>query len=299
MKDVFERLLKHCVEVYSGRIGRKGMPYIVHPLALMSAVMPLPEIIVALTHDYGEFRDTGELAELGVPPAMLERIDRLAKHFPDDVPETDPRYCEYIWNLLGDPVCRRIKYYDLLTNDGFEDSPAADGRRRTGEYPRVMNLLGDGVLNGRLYFCSQSLYFDVFSNFYEEPLEIGGELWKSGEHYYQAAKFAEESVCADRQTFHEIRCASTPGEAKLLADTRLRAMSPPSPEDRLKVMETMLRVKFAPGTRMHRRLLQTGELNLIHLSQKDFFWGQNRAGEGQNHLGCLLMRLRGESQMIR
>ena len=57
-------------------------------------------------------------------------------------------------------------------------------------------------------------------------------------------------------------------------------------------MTAMLKVKFAPGTRLHRRLLQTGDLELIHESEKDFFWGQSRSGEGRNLLGQLLMRLR-------
>lgn len=57
MKFVFERLLTHCAEVYSGKVGRNGMPYILHPLEMMSNVDSLLEKIVALAHDYGEFRD--------------------------------------------------------------------------------------------------------------------------------------------------------------------------------------------------------------------------------------------------
>ena len=78
MKSVFERLLKHCVEVYSGKVGRNGMPYILHPLEVMSKVESLPEKIVALAHDYGEFRDINELAEIGVPEVLLNKIKWLA-----------------------------------------------------------------------------------------------------------------------------------------------------------------------------------------------------------------------------
>lgn len=38
--------------------------------------------------------------------------------------------------------------------------------------------------------------------------------------------------------------------------------------------------------------MQTGDLELIHLSGSDFFWGQNRAGNGQNVLGKALMQIR-------
>ena len=65
MKSVFERLLKHCVDVYSGKVGRNGMPYILHPLEVMNKVESLPGKIVALAHDYGEFRDVAELETIG------------------------------------------------------------------------------------------------------------------------------------------------------------------------------------------------------------------------------------------
>lgn len=294
MRNIFERLLKHCADVYSGRSGRNGMPYILHPLEVMSAVVPLPERIVALAHDYGEFRPVDELAELGVPPMLLDKIRLLTKSFPDDVPETDERCCEYIWDLLADPVCRRIKYHDLRTNDGFEESPSRDGRRRTSRCPRVLNLLKDAAEDGKLFFFSRSLYSGIFSNFHMEPLTIDGTVWQSGEHYYQAAKFADESPWADPETFKALQSAPRPGAAKGIADAHIHPGSPLPDDYRIRIMEKMLRIKFAAGTPMHRRLLQTGNLDLIHETRSDFFWGQSRSGKGQNHLGKLLMQIRQE-----
>ena len=128
-----------------------------------------------------------------------------------------------------------------------------------------------------------------------ERLEIEGRCWKSGEHYYQAAKFAADSPYADPAFFDTIRDAATPGEAKQLADTRLQSMAPLPDEYRIKVMIAMLHAKFAPGTQMLHRLLQTGDLELVHESQTDFFWGRNRSGGGQNLLGRLLMQIRREN----
>ena len=51
-------------------------------------------------------------------------------------------------------------------------------------------------------------------------------------------------------------------------------------------------VKFAPGTLARKHLMQTGDLELIHLSGSDFFWGQNRKGDGKNLLGKALMHMR-------
>lgn len=294
MKSVFERLLKHCVDVYSGKVGQNGMPYILHPLEVMSKVESLPEKIVALAHDYGEFRDVAELETIGVPEVLLNKIKLLAKTFPDDVPEDDQRYYDYIWNLLADPVCRKVKYADLLVNNGYEDSPAGDGRRFTGQYPRAMALFADAVA-GKLYFNSRTPYLDVFSNFHTEPLEINGEIWKSGEHFYQAAKFAKTGLQPDEEIYHTIINAETPGTAKRLADEYFSEENKECSHQALRTfqaMATMLNVKFAPGTLARKRLMQTGDLELIHLSGSDFFWGQNRKGDGKNLLGKVLMQMR-------
>ena len=157
MNLIFEKLLKHCTAVYAGKSCRNGMPYILHPLAVMSKVKSLPEKIVALAHDYGEFRNIDELFEIGVPAVLIENIRKLAKNFPDNIPENDPRYCDYIWNLLDNPVCRMVKYADLLVNDSWEDSPAGDGRRFTGRYPKTVSFLADAI-NGKLYFSSKTPY---------------------------------------------------------------------------------------------------------------------------------------------
>ena len=294
MKSVFERLLKLCVEVYSGKTGRNGMPYILHPLEVMNKVESLPGKIVALAHDYGEFRDVAELETIGVPEVLLNKIKLLAKTFPDDVPEDDPRYHDYIWNLLADPVCRKVKYADLQVNNGYEDSPASEGRRFTGQYPRAMALLANAVA-GKLYFNSRTPYFDIFSNFYNEPLKIEGEIWKTGEHFYQAAKFAKNGLQEDANIYRLIVEAETPGTAKRLADEYFSEENKSRVHQALRTfvaMATMLNVKFAPGTLARKRLMQTGDLELIHLSGSDFFWGQNRKGEGKNLLGKALMQIR-------
>ena len=294
MKSVFERLLKLCVEVYSGKTGRNGMPYILHPLEVMNKVESLPGKIVALTHDYGEFLDVSELETIGVPEVLLNKIKLLAKTFPDDVPEDDPRYYDYIWNLLADPVCRKVKYADLIVNHGYEDSPAGDGRRFTGQYPHAMALFADAV-EGKIYFNSRTPYFDIFSNFYDEPLKIEGEIWKTGEHFYQAAKFAKNGLQEDANIYRIIVEAETPGTAKRLADEYFSEENKERSHQALRTfqaMATMLNVKFAPGTLARKRLMQTGDLELVHLSSSDFFWGQNRKGEGKNLLGKALMQMR-------
>ena len=92
--------------------------------------------------------------------------------------------------------------------------------------------------------------------------------------------------------FKAVQTAPGPATAKFIAQFGLHPEIPLPDEYRIRIMKKMLRIKFASGTLMHRRLLQTGNLDLIHETRSDFFWGQSRSGKGQNHLGKLLMQIR-------
>lgn len=65
---------------------------------------------------------------------------------------------------------------------------------------------------------------------------------------------------------------------------------------KLHFMEQILRVKFPPGGQLSARLVATHPHELIELNWwKDTYWGVDTfTGEGENHLGELLMKLRDE-----
>src|SRR5690606_37875392 len=63
---------------------------------------------------------------------------------------------------------------------------------------------------------------------------------------------------------------------------------------KVEVMERLLRQKFAPGTELARKLVATGDAQLIEYNTwGDTFWGVCD-GTGQNWLGRLLMKIREE-----
>ena len=99
----------------------------------------------------------------------------------------------------------------------------------------------------------------------------------------------------DANIYRLIVEAETPGTAKRLADEYFSDANKARSHQELRTfvaMSQMLTVKFAPGTFARKRLMQTGNLELIHHSGSDFFWGQNRKGEGKNLLGKALMQIR-------
>jgi hypothetical protein len=124
------------------------------------------------------------------------------------------------------------------------------------------------------------------SNFWSCFVTLDGVEYPSVENAYMAAKTLDFE---ERKQFEGV----FPGEAKRLGrELELRdgwdAM-------KLDVMEKLLRQKFAHGTELAQRLIATHPAILIEGNDwGDEFWGvNNKTGVGENHLGKLLMKIRG------
>lgn len=131
--------------------------------------------------------------------------------------------------------------------------------------------------------------YRFLSNFHMCPVSYEGEVYPSVEHAYQAAK------TEDWAAREQIRLCPKPGDAKRLGQkVKMR-----TDFDNIKVdiMRELLRQKFAPGTELAEKLVATGKFcRLVEGNWwGDKFWGVCD-GVGQNHLGELLMQIRGELQ---
>jgi ribA/ribD-fused uncharacterized protein len=113
-----------------------------------------------------------------------------------------------------------------------------------------------------------------------------GITYPSVEHAYQAQK-------TNLRTQKEaIRLARTAGQAKRLG--RSLCLLADWDDRRIPIMEALLRQKFADPD-LAARLDATGKLRLIEGNTwGDRFWGQCPVGQGSNHLGKLLMKIREE-----
>ncbi len=126
------------------------------------------------------------------------------------------------------------------------------------------------------------------SNFHPSPIPVGNFVAPTVEHAFQAMKtFSGEAV-------RWVLEAGTPVAAKRRG--RKVPLRPDWLDVRVSVMEQALRRKFAPGSELAALLLATGDAELVEGNDwRDRFWGVCK-GEGQNHLGRLLMKIRGELQ---
>lgn len=135
--------------------------------------------------------------------------------------------------------------------------------------------------------------FFFLSNFYPIQMIFDGEVYKSAEHAFQAAK------CATDIDEKRIRAARTPAIAKSLG-RRVELISNWE-SYKVKIMEKILRVKFADPIMkllLHNIKGEIVENNKWH----DIYWGVCDCSEhestGKNILGELLMLIRDSESML-
>ena len=132
--------------------------------------------------------------------------------------------------------------------------------------------------------------YRFLSNFYPCNIEWLGHTYPSVEHAFQAAKFPTHPDVLVR-----IQGNVTPGESKAIASAFKNLVEPSwFIFTRELVMFFLLRQKFAPGTDLARKLIQTNDAELIEGNTwNDTFWGVCK-GVGENNLGKILMVIRSE-----
>ena len=135
--------------------------------------------------------------------------------------------------------------------------------------------------------------YKKFSNYAATPitLDVGGEedTFPTVEHYYQAIKFKN----TDKAWYEKIRDAPTPSKARELAAEKGHPKEKDFMEKRQDYMKRALDAKFNDKELM-TLLKSTGDKKIIDASPKNSYWGEGADKGGENHLGKLLMELRGQ-----
>tara|TARA_B100000508_G_scaffold31981_1_gene24594 strand:- start:33879 stop:34313 length:435 start_codon:yes stop_codon:yes gene_type:complete len=128
---------------------------------------------------------------------------------------------------------------------------------------------------------------NCLSNMAAYAIELDGELWMTVEHAYQAAKFADEGL------HKEIKEARSAYDAKRIADEHVADIRESWFDERLSVMDKLVRLKVEQHPHILKRLLKSNPAEIVE-DTDDSFWGRGQSGEGENHLGKLWMEIRGE-----
>jgi len=157
------------------------------------------------------------------------------------------------------------------------------------ETPRTHKLDTDR----QVFFYEQEFY--VLSNFSAFNLRWQRRTFPTSEHAYQWEKFAlltrDESGVYIRDKIKE---APSAHEAFKMAERWKHLRRPEWNVVKVDVMRAILREKANQHEYVRRKLLETGDRELIEDSWRDDFWGWGPNRDGQNMLGKLWMEIRAE-----
>lgn len=121
------------------------------------------------------------------------------------------------------------------------------------------------------------------SNFWHCNVTWEGETYKSSEAAYQAAKTLDP---VKRSMFENV----TAGMAKKMGNNL--DLRPDWEEVKDSLMEEIVCLKFSQNNNLMKKLIDTGDAEIIEGNWwGDTYWGVCK-GEGQNKLGKILMKLR-------
>lgn len=153
----------------------------------------------------------------------------------------------------------------------------------------------------QVFFYEQDFY--VLSNFSAFSLKWRGRRFDTSEAAYHWERFATGQSSPDRGPAHGsmaaeiadmIQFADSAHQAFKIAQENKYLQRPDWDDVKVDHMRTILRAKANQHEYVRRKLLATGERELIENSWRDAFWGWGSDGNGQNMLGKLWMEVRRE-----
>lgn len=138
----------------------------------------------------------------------------------------------------------------------------------------------------QVFFYEQDFY--VLSNFSSFVVRIFGRDFPTAEHAYHWTKFAgthptiAQAICFARSAHDAFKIAE--GHKDKLPENWSAA--------RVDFMRKIISAKADQHEYVRKKLLATGERDLIENSWRDSFWGWGENRDGENMLGKLWMELR-------
>ncbi|OGI91489.1 hypothetical protein A2933_01980 [Candidatus Nomurabacteria bacterium RIFCSPLOWO2_01_FULL_46_18] len=130
--------------------------------------------------------------------------------------------------------------------------------------------------------------FDCLSNFSAYKIKYKGDEWMTSEHAYQAAKFTNKEI------IEKIKNAPSAMDAFLLGRKFMTEYKKDWFDIRVEVMEDIVRAKLSQHPYIQKKLLESGEREIIEASPEDAFWGWGPNKDGENQMGKIWMKLREE-----
>lgn len=139
--------------------------------------------------------------------------------------------------------------------------------------------------DSQVFFYEQDFY--VLSNFSAFMVQMGERLFPTSEHAYHWHKFPDDPL---KQ--RSIQVASSAHEAFKMAERWKQYRREDWDQVKVGIMRQILLAKVTQHEYVRRKLLATGDRELIEDSWRDDYWGWGQNKDGQNQLGKLWMDIR-------
>lgn len=137
MQKVFETALMIAVQAHKGQVDKNGMPYILHPIAVMQKVEGLELKTIAVLHDTIEDTYVTEdfLLEAGIPKNIVDVVALLTK------PQNES-YESYLRRVKENPMAKAVKLADLAHNTSPERASGLNEARKK-KYALAKQILSE------------------------------------------------------------------------------------------------------------------------------------------------------------
>lgn len=196
--------------------------------------------------------------------------------------------CGHIWRPADVPT----NGVAAVKTKGKADSPVAapppaEAREPLSEHHKLDN-------DRQVFFYEQDFY--VLSNFSAFNLQWRGRTFPTSEHAYHYEKFVDnDDAWNSRGSIAEqVLHAPSAHEAFKLAEGAKHRRRKDWDDVKAGIMLDILHAKAAQHEYVRRKLLATGDRELIEDSWRDDYWGWGPNRDGQNILGKLWMQVRDE-----
>lgn len=131
--------------------------------------------------------------------------------------------------------------------------------------------------------------FYPLDNFSSFKVKVNGYLYSSLEEAFQSMLFLPDH----KEISEQIKNSYSAHEAQKIMHENINKVKY-SKEEKLVLMEKLLRLKIEQNPYVLKKLLETKNYTIMEDSPKDNYWGCGINREGENNLGKLWMKLREE-----
>jgi ribA/ribD-fused uncharacterized protein len=138
----------------------------------------------------------------------------------------------------------------------------------------------------KIFFYPKDFY--VFDNFSSFQVEYQGFLFQTAEHAYQSMKFIKTNT----KLFEKVKNSKSAHDAYKIASKNKNYRDPEWENKKIQVMKNILENKIDQHPYVLKKLIESGEREIIEDSWRDPIWGWGEDKKGQNLLGKLWMELR-------